>query len=231
MTPTRAPSPETERLHVGAAAVYVLTHPWEVFITDWNWKTALLSVIFRVAIWPTMKAAGVRLVSPGALRGLLIEFAYRLAIGGFWGSLLQAFAGARPAWLAGVCMIVLLPGCAHWFEYLVLQMGGAAHAGAITFASIVFSVLSLLVNWGLMRRGILLTGQHGSSLTADLRRIFGAMMNRGSWQAIPWEMRRPNLKSPAQLTHGSSENVPAGTSGPPGKSSRDESRYVYNAHL
>ena len=181
MTPTRAPSPDPERLNVGAAAVYVLTHPWEVFITDWNWKTALLSAILRVAIWPTTKVAGVRLVSPGALRGLLIEFAYRLAIGGFWGALLQAFAGARPAWLAGVCMI-LLQGCAHWFEYLVLRMGGAAHAGAITFASIVFSVQSLLVNWGLMRRGILLTGRHGSSLAADLRRIFGAMAKRRPWQ-------------------------------------------------
>ena len=182
MTPTRAPSPDPERLNVGAAAVYVLTHPWEVFITDWNWKTALLSAILRVAIWPTTKVAGVRLVSPGALRGLLIEFAYRLALGGFWGSLLQAFAGARPAWLAGVCMVVLLPGCAHWFEYLVLRMCGAAHAGAITLVSIVFSVQSLLVNWGLMRRGILLTGRHGSSLAADLRRIFGAMAKRRPWQ-------------------------------------------------
>src|SRR5215470_12310203 len=89
MTPTRAPSPDPQRLNVGAAAVYVLTHPWEVFITDCNWKTAVLSAIFRVAIWPTTKTAGVRLVSPGAMRILLIEFAYLL---GLWGSLIQAFA-------------------------------------------------------------------------------------------------------------------------------------------
>jgi hypothetical protein len=168
---------------VGVAAAYVLTHPWRIFVTDWNWKTALFSAIFRVAAWPTTKTAGVRLASPGALKGLLIEIGYRLAIGGFWGALLQAFVGARPAWLGGVCMIVLLPGCAHGLEYLVLRMGGAAHPGAITFVSIVFSTLSLLVNWGLMRNGILLTGRRGSSLRTDLRRIFGAMGRRGPWQS------------------------------------------------
>jgi hypothetical protein len=159
---------------VGAAAAYVLAHPWQIFITDWNWKAALFSAIFRVAVWPTTKAAGIRLTSPGALKGLLIEIAYRLAIGGFWGSLLQAFAGARPAWLGGLSMVVLLPGCAHGLEYLVLRMSGASHPGAITFVSIVFSVASLFVNWGLMRNGILLTGRRGSSLGTDVRRILGA---------------------------------------------------------
>ena len=96
MTPTRVALPDPEPLSVGAAAVYVLTHPWAVFVTDWNWKTALLSAMFRLAVWPATKAAGIRLVSPGALRGLLIEFAFRLAIGGFWGSLMQAFAGRVP---------------------------------------------------------------------------------------------------------------------------------------
>jgi hypothetical protein len=183
MTPTRAPLPVPEPPGVGAAAVYVLTHPWEVFVTDWNWKTALLSAIFRLAVWPMSKAAGAMLLSPGAVRGLAIEFAYRLAIGGFWGSLLQVFAVARPAWLAGVFIVVLLPGCVHWLEYLILRAGGAEHAGAITLTSIVFSIVSLLVNWGLMRKGILVTGRGASSLATDLRRIFAAMVKRGPWRS------------------------------------------------
>ena len=106
------------------------------------------SAIFRVAVWPATKAAGGRLVASGALRGLLIESAPSPRNWRLLGLLLQAFAGARPAGHGGVCKIVLLPGCIHWLEYLVLQMGGAAHVGAITFVSIVFSLLSLLVNWG-----------------------------------------------------------------------------------
>lgn len=154
MTPTRACSPAREFLSVGAAAGYVVTHARQVFITDWNWKTALLSAAFRVAVWPANKAAGTLLVAPGAMRGLAIEFLFRLAIGGFWGSLMQAFVAAQPAWLAGLCMIVLLPGCAHGLEYLVLRAGGAPHAGGITFISVVFSALSFAINWALMRRGI-----------------------------------------------------------------------------
>jgi hypothetical protein len=156
----------------------VVTHAWQVFVVDWNWKTALLSAAFRVAVWPASKATGARLVAPGALRGLAIEFLFRLAIGGFWGSLLQAFAEAQPAWLAGLFTIVLLPACAHGLEYFVLRAGGAAHAGALTIISMVFSVLSLLVNWALMRRGILVTGRGAASLATDLRRIFGGLAGR-----------------------------------------------------
>lgn len=174
MTPTRAPSPAFEPRSVGQAAAYVVTHAWDVFITDWNWKTALLSALFRIAVWPASKLAGVTLLSSGAIRGLWIELLFRLAIGGFWGSMLQAFAGAQPAWLAGVSMVALLPGCAHGLEYLILRAGGAAHAGVVTFTSVAFSILSVLVNWGLMRKGILVTGRGAQSLSADLRRIFGA---------------------------------------------------------
>src|SRR5262249_48642075 len=120
MTATPARSHVPEGCSVGAAAAYVVTHGWQVFITDWNWKTALFSALFRVAVWPTTKLAGGKLIAPGALRGLLIELLFRLAIGGFWGSLLQAFATAQPAWLAGLCVVVVLPGCAHGFEYLFL---------------------------------------------------------------------------------------------------------------
>jgi hypothetical protein len=118
------------------------------------------------------RAARAGLLSAGSVRGFWIEFAFRIAVGGFWGSLLQAFSGARPAWLAGISLVVLLPGCTHCLEYLALRTGGAAHAGAVTVESVAVSVASLVVNWGLMRGGILLTGRGAVPLTADLRRIF-----------------------------------------------------------
>ena len=175
MTPKRAPSPLPERPGVLAVAVYVLTHGWDVFIADWNWKTALLSAIYRLGAWPLSKLAGATLLTPGALRGAAIEFLFRLAIGGFWGSLLQAFAKAQPAWLASAWMMVILPGISHALEYLVLRAGGATHAGALTFASICMSMLSVLVNLAFMRKGIFVTGRGAASLGADLRRIFGGI--------------------------------------------------------
>ncbi len=176
--PTRARSPFPEPPGLGTAAAYVVTHAWQVFIVDWNWKTAVLSATCRLAVWPASKAAGAMLLTPGAFRGLLIEFLFRLAIGGFWGSLLQVFAEAQPAWLAGLFMVTFLPACAHGLEYFVLRAGGAAHAGALTVVSIIFSVLSILVNWVLMRRGILVTGRGAASFGTDLRRIFGGLSGR-----------------------------------------------------
>jgi hypothetical protein len=171
----RARSPAPESVTVQAAAAYVLLHPWHVFVVDWNWKTAALSAIFRVALWPLAMGGRERLLSPGSLRGVWIEFVFRIAVGGFWGSLLQVFSGARPEWLAGIGLVFLLPGCVHLLEYLALRTGGAAHASEATLTSIAFSVASLFVNWCLMRKGVLLTGHGTASLVADLRRIFGIM--------------------------------------------------------
>ena len=154
----RVALPSAEPATVTDAVRYVLTQPWHVFIVRWNWKTALLSGAFRTALWPLAMLARGKFYPLGSLAGICAASAYRIAVGGFWGSLLQAFAGARPAWLAGACMAVFLPGCMHSIEYLVLRAGGAAHPGAATAGSLAVSLVSVLVNWGLMRKGFLLTG-------------------------------------------------------------------------
>ncbi|HKE29230.1 MAG TPA: hypothetical protein VKB88_43060 [Bryobacteraceae bacterium] len=156
---------------VTSAALDVLSHPWRVFVLNWNWKTALLSAVIRIAVWPAALAGRARILSLSSLRGALIEFIIRLTLGGCWGSLLQAFSTAQPAWLAGLCVSMVLPAASHGLEYLVLRATGTAHAGAVVATSVVFSILSVLINWGLMRRGILLTGKGAASLTEDLRRM------------------------------------------------------------
>jgi hypothetical protein len=161
-----------------------VTHARQVFITDWNWKTALLSAVFRLAVWPASKAAGARLVAPGALRGLLIQFHFRFAIGGFWRSLLQAIALRSPrGWrslddraLARLRPQVRVPGSAGWRRDTYWN---------VPFVSFVFTAPSLLVNWVLMRKGILITGRGASSLATDLRRIFGGLIERGPCQSDP----------------------------------------------
>jgi hypothetical protein len=111
----------------------------------------------------------------GGLRLVGIGLLFRALIGGFWGSLLQAFRGARPAWLAGLLAAVLLPGLAHGLEFLALQAGHVPRVLTAMIASVSVSIGSLVVNWYLMRRGMLITGEGSDSLAADFRRLPGAL--------------------------------------------------------
>jgi hypothetical protein len=149
------------------AAATVITRPWKTFVVDWNWKAALLSASFRGVLFLFVAVPR----GPGAMRMVWIELIFRVMVGGFWGSLLQAFRVARPAWLAGLLAAVLLPAAAHILEYLALQAGHATHIGAGMVVSIAVSVGSLLLNWFLMRKGVLITGDGSGSLGADLRRL------------------------------------------------------------
>ncbi len=164
---------------VSAVALYLLTHPWEVFVERWNWKAALLSALFRGVAFALPMT---RLVGDDAVHSLCIEIGFRLAAGGFWGSLLQAFRGAQPAWLASLSVAIALPAAAHGLEFAALSAGRATHVKTAMIVSVAISVGSLVVNLGLMRRGLLVTGAGGHSLGADLRRIPRALagMFRGT---------------------------------------------------
>ena len=107
----------------------------------------------------------------GAVRLVWIELAFRALVGGFWGSLLQAFRQAKPAWLAGLLAAALFPAAAHALEYLALRAGRATHIGAGMAVSIAVTVGSLLLNSFLMRRGILITGVGAATFQTDLRRL------------------------------------------------------------
>jgi hypothetical protein len=157
---------------VAAVARYVLTHPWQVFVEGWNWKAAILSAAFRGLAFAVPMT---RLVGEDAVRSLCIEMAFRIAVGGFWGSLLQAFRGAQPEWLAGLSVAIALPAAAHCLEFAALRAGHATHIKTGMIVSVVISIGSLLINLGLMRRGLLVTGGGCDSLQADLRRIPAAL--------------------------------------------------------
>jgi hypothetical protein len=163
--------PEPEPATLPAAAWYVLTHPWEIFVRNWNWKTALLSAAFRAILGLAALAFRGPLGTHGVAQGVGVEFVFRVAVGGLWGSLMQASAGARPLWLTGTCLGVLLPAGLHYLEYLALRAAGSPHTASVMTSSVAFSVVSLLFNWNLIRRGILITGRGAGSLGSDLRRI------------------------------------------------------------
>ena len=160
-----------ERVSVRAVARDLLARPWKVFLFNWNWKAGLLGGVFRalffiVAVLPSDLAG---------LRGVAIQLLFRIAIGGLWGSLAQAFCSAEPAWAAGVLIGVVVPAGVHGVEYTLLRAGHASHIRTGMIISIALSIISLLLNWGLMRRGLMLTGKGTDSLATDFRRLPAAL--------------------------------------------------------
>jgi hypothetical protein len=160
-----------ERVSVMAVARELLVRPWKIFLFNWNWKAGLLGGVFRalffsVAVLPRDMAG---------LRGVAIQLAFRVAIGGLWGALAQAFCCAEPAWIAGVLIALIVPAGVHGVEYTLLRAGHASHIRTGMIISVALSVISLLLNWGLMRRGLMLTGKGTDSLATDFRRLPAAL--------------------------------------------------------
>jgi hypothetical protein len=164
-------SKRPERVSVMAVAGDLVARPWRVFLLNWNWKAGLLGGVFRalffsVAVLPRDLAG---------LRGVAIQLAFRVAIGGLWGSLAQAFSSAEPAWAAGVLIAVVVPAGVHGAEFTLLRAGHASHIRTGMIISVALSIISLLFNWGLMRRGLMLTGKGTDSLATDFRRLPAAL--------------------------------------------------------
>ena len=167
----RAPSSPAKPVTVLDIVRRLAANPWGILIATWNWKAGLLSGLFRAAFFGAAVLGG----GPAALRGVAIQLAFRIAVGGLWGSLAQAFRAAQPAWLAGLLVAVILPAGVHTLEYESLRAGHASHIRTGMIVSVSLSIVSLLLNWGLMRKGLLLTGKGTASLAADLKRLPAAL--------------------------------------------------------
>jgi hypothetical protein len=70
-----------------------------------------------------------------------------------------------------LCVALLLPGAAHTLEFLALTAGHATHIKAGMIVSVAVSAVSLLFNWLLMRKGLLVTGAGSGRLRDDLRQL------------------------------------------------------------
>ena len=168
----REPAVSRSVATVPSVVLYVLTHPWTVFVERWNWKAALLGSAFRGIAFAIPVGA---LTGKDAIESVWAEMLFRIAVSGFWGSLLQAFRAAQPAWLAGLFVALVLPAAAHALEFAVLRASHATHIRTGMTVSIVISIGSLVINWSLMRRGLLVTGEGSATLGADLRRVPSAL--------------------------------------------------------
>jgi len=153
---------------VGNAFLQLIRNPGDLLVRRWNWKSAVLSPLFRSQIF---LAVNLRAGWKAALGAMAAEFAYRSLAAGFCGALTQAFRGAEPAWIAGFAVAILLPLVSHSIELLIHWLRGTPNLGASILASVVFTAVSTVFNWFAMRKGVFVVGEGSSSLIADLRRI------------------------------------------------------------
>jgi hypothetical protein len=151
-------------------------NPIRLLVRRWNWKSALLSSLFRAVIFFFANlAAGWR----AALGAMSVELLYRGISAGFFGALTQSFRQAEPAWLAATAAMVLLPLGSHSLELAVHWARGTPKLAASMISSVIFTVLSTLFHLYAMRRGVLIVGSGSRSMAADFRampRIVGGFL-------------------------------------------------------
>jgi hypothetical protein len=142
--------------------------PLSLLVRRWNWKSALLSSLFRAGIFFTANlAAGWR----AAVAAMFAELLYRGVSAGFFGALTQAFRQAQPAWLATATAMVLLPLASHSLEFAIHLLRSTPKLITSIVSSVIFTMLSTLFNLHAMRRGVLIAGPEAQSLAADFRAL------------------------------------------------------------
>lgn len=148
---------------------YVVRHPVEMLVWRWNWKAAFLSGIMRGSIYLfTHLKEGWR----AALGAMSVEFVFRVIVSGASGSMVQSFHRAHPAWLATLCVMILLPAFSHLIEFTLHTLNGDANKGKAIIISITFSLLSAIFNLFAMRRGTLLVkDKDEQSLWNDMKQM------------------------------------------------------------
>jgi hypothetical protein len=158
------PSPQTIR----GVLRWMIASPRDALLARWNYKSAVLSSLFRGAIFfGANLAAGLE----AAVAALVTEVCVRGTTAGFYGAATQAFRTVTPPLHGTLAAMVLLPAVAHSLELLVHAWRGTVVLGPSIAASVAFTALSTTFNLFAMRRGVLIVGEGGGSLLSDMVRI------------------------------------------------------------
>lgn len=164
--PIHGSGPEGADRSVGAVFFRLLRSPFSVLVKRWNWKSAVLSSLFRAAVFFFANlSAGL----PAALAAMQTELFLRAISSGFYGALTESFREAEPPWAATLAVAVGLPFANHSIEFLVHWMRGTRKLVPSILSSVGFTLLSTLFNFYAMRRGALVVGEGRRSLAQDLR--------------------------------------------------------------
>ena len=173
---------------------YLVRHPIEMLVWRWNWKAAVMSGLMRSLIYLfTHLKEGWR----AAVGAMSIEFIFRLIVSGASGSLVQAFHNAAPAWLATLCVMIMLPAFSHIIEFTLHTLHGDANKGKAIIISITFSIVSAIFNLFAMRRDALLVkDDRAQSLWKDLAQM-PKIVGEFIFYPIIWLVKRSKKRSAA----------------------------------
>jgi hypothetical protein len=152
----------------------------------WNWKSAILSICFRVPIFAilTMRK-GVDAMTGAVFAEALVCAFYA----GCYAAVVQYIRNRRPVWLTAFIIAVLLPAFGQVIEYEVHAWRSTPHTILAVTISSILSILSSLFNWYAMKQGTLLVGSERSSLGTDLKR-FPILLWRFLLLGPRWFMQR-----------------------------------------
>ena len=146
---------EAQAPSLSAALLDLLRHPFTALVAEFNWKTAAISALLRAAMFfCTNLRAGHRL----ALRATLVEAVFAILAMGLFGTITQRIRNARPAWLTGLAVWLILPSLMLTVQFFVHRAFGTPRLLVSMIASFCFAALGTGFTWFAMRRGALLAG-------------------------------------------------------------------------
>ncbi len=171
----------------------IAADPWREVIVRWNWKAALMSGLVRAGIFFSANlSAGTR----EAVGAMAAEFAWRFALSGFYGALMQRLRFGTPQWLANLMLGIALPLTNHAIEFAIHYARGTPNLKTSIVASVCFTAISMLFNLYAMRQGAMVTGAGGESLAKDLMRMPRIVVGFVLWM---FGFQRPTQRSSQSL--------------------------------
>lgn len=149
---------------VGQALGALLRNPRQ-FVVRWNGKAAVLSALFRGAMF---LLASIKSHHKGLTHGVEAEALFGAVSAGIFGTLTQELRFAEPEWLAVLLLAGIFP--------VMFQVGDICFHAALgtqvfragMISSALLTAYSAAFNLYIMRRGTLLVGDEGRSFAEDL---------------------------------------------------------------
>lgn len=162
------------RVRLRAALYQIVTEAEVHLFRHWNWKTAIVSAVLRaVMFFAINRSAGAR----AAWIATGVEFAYRIATSGFFGSVTQVLRRVNPPWKATLATLVVLPAINQFLDFLVHWWQGTPKLAASIIAACVVTAFGSMFNLHAQRAGVLVVGAEGSSFGDDVRKLPGVLLD------------------------------------------------------
>ena len=147
-------------------------HPVRIFLRQWNWKAAALSALLRALVFYfTNRSAGTR----AAWTAVGVEFGYRIATSGFFGSLIQVLSRVEPKHVSMVAVLFVMPAVNQGLDAMVHWWQGTPRLGLSLLIATLITLWASLFNWYAMREGTFVVGDGERRFAEDMRDLPGLL--------------------------------------------------------